>query len=123
MLFVNLPVREGPRTVCLDMGQEGPTVSGEAIFNRIGDSLGLPSSSFVVSHCGRPLSHLDRVPSSAFLDVYPKICGGGGDGGSTGAESRSCYLEMYQGKRKDKVRGHVSISLFPSSFQVRRDCP
>jgi hypothetical protein len=36
---------------------------------------------------------------------YPVLrCrGGGGDGGSTGAESRSCYLEMYRGKQNEKV--------------------
>ena len=33
-----------------------------------------------------------------------RLCGGGGDGGSTGAESRSSYLEMYREKRADKVR-------------------
>ncbi|GJP44621.1 hypothetical protein CLOM_g3994, partial [Closterium sp. NIES-68] len=29
--------------------------------------------------------------------------GGGGDGGATGAESRDCYLQMYAGRRPDKV--------------------
>lgn len=38
------------------------------------------------------------------LEVVPRLAGGGGDGGATGAESRSCYLEMYAGKKKDKVR-------------------
>ncbi len=37
------------------------------------------------------------------LQVLSRLRGGGGDGGSTGAESRSCYLEMYQGKKPDKV--------------------
>lgn len=33
-----------------------------------------------------------------------RLRGGGGDGGSTGAESRSSYLEMYMEKKVDKVR-------------------
>ena len=33
-----------------------------------------------------------------------RLRGGGGDGGSTGAESRSSYLEMYREKRDDKAR-------------------
>jgi hypothetical protein len=37
------------------------------------------------------------------VHVAARLLGGGGDGGSTGAESRSCYLEMYQGKKPDKV--------------------
>jgi hypothetical protein len=43
------------------------------------------------------------VPPCATLQLLPRLRGGGGDGGSTGAESRSCYLEMYLGKRADKV--------------------
>ncbi|EFJ45713.1 hypothetical protein VOLCADRAFT_63267, partial [Volvox carteri f. nagariensis] len=37
------------------------------------------------------------------LQLSYRLRGGGGDGGSTGAESRSCYLEMYLGKKADKV--------------------
>lgn len=44
------------------------------------------------------------VPPCATLQLVPRVRGGGGDGGSTGAESRSSYLEMYRGKRADKVR-------------------
>ena len=43
------------------------------------------------------------VTPGATLELLPRLCGGGGDGGSTGAESRSCYLEMYLGKKPDKV--------------------
>jgi hypothetical protein len=32
-----------------------------------------------------------------------RLRGGGGDGGSTGAESRSSYLEMYKERKDDKV--------------------
>lgn len=44
-----------------------------------------------------------RVGEGATLDFQGRLRGGGGDGGSTGAESRDCYLEMYKGKKRDKV--------------------
>lgn len=37
------------------------------------------------------------------IRVFGKLCGGGGDGGSTGAESRDAYLKMYQLPKADKV--------------------
>lgn len=43
------------------------------------------------------------VSAGATLAVTRRLRGGGGDGGSTGAESRSCYLEMYAEKKPDKV--------------------
>jgi hypothetical protein len=43
------------------------------------------------------------VANGATLSVVLRVRGGGGDGGSTGAESRSCYLEMYAEKKPDKV--------------------
>lgn len=44
-----------------------------------------------------------RMLPGATLDVQGPLRGGGGDGGSTGAESRSSYLEMYKQKKADKV--------------------
>ena len=41
--------------------------------------------------------------SGATVHLTGRLPGGGGDGGSTGAESRSCYLEMYAGKKTEKV--------------------
>jgi hypothetical protein len=38
------------------------------------------------------------------LDLHLRLRGGGGDGGSTGAESRSSFLEMYARKKTVKVR-------------------
>lgn len=38
-----------------------------------------------------------------FVSVHHKLIGGGGDGGSTGAESRSSFLEMYATKKAAKV--------------------
>lgn len=43
------------------------------------------------------------VTDGSTLTVSARLLGGGGDGGSTGAESRSCYLEMYAEKKPDKV--------------------
>ena len=38
------------------------------------------------------------------MQMHLRLRGGGGDGGATGAESRSSYLEMYMQKKPDKVR-------------------
>eukprot|EP00198_Chlamydomonas_reinhardtii_P006336 XP_001695672.1 predicted protein [Chlamydomonas reinhardtii] len=45
----------------------------------------------------------DFCSPSATLQLSYRLRGGGGDGGSTGAESRSCYLEMYAYKKVEKV--------------------
>ncbi|PNH09106.1 hypothetical protein TSOC_004289 [Tetrabaena socialis] len=51
----------------------------------------------------RPLADIPGLHPSATMTLSCRLRGGGGDGGSTGAESRSCYLEMYLGKKADKV--------------------
>lgn len=43
-----------------------------------------------------------------------RLRGAGGDGGSTGAESRSSYLEMYKEKKEEKVALPSMLSLSPS---------
>ena len=43
------------------------------------------------------------MPEEATLDVVPRLLGGGGDGGSTGAEDRAAYLAMYAGKKHDAI--------------------
>jgi hypothetical protein len=48
------------------------------------------------------------VTDGATLSISSRLRGGGGDGGSTGAESRSCYLEMYAERKPDKVRPAVT---------------
>eukprot|EP00884_Botryococcus_braunii_P009402 jgi/Botrbrau1/18463/Bobra.0072s0046.1 len=72
-------------------------------------SHGLPETSFWwFEHNGRrwpasvPASSQGVVPGCQ-LCLHARLRGGGGDGGSTGAESRSSYLEMYQDKKPDKV--------------------
>ena len=44
-----------------------------------------------------------QIADSSWLTAHMKVRGGGGDGGATGAESRSSYLEMYMSKKPDKV--------------------
>eukprot|EP00873_Tetraselmis_striata_P012128 jgi/Tetstr1/432392/TSEL_021789.t1 len=59
-------------------------------------------------HWGRPLRRGVRLaeaglPDGGNIEVAGTLRGGGGDGGSTGAESRSSYLEMYAPKKHEKV--------------------
>lgn len=44
-----------------------------------------------------------NIGHNSLIQLIPRICGGGGDGGATGAESRDCYLKMYAEKKPDKV--------------------
>ncbi|GLT85370.1 hypothetical protein SLE2022_035610 [Rubroshorea leprosula] len=44
-----------------------------------------------------------RIAPLSTLVLLPRLPGGGGDGGATGAESRDCYLNMYAEKKPDKV--------------------
>ena len=53
-----------------------------------------------LEHAGAPLHPLHTlaaagVSPSSTLAAHPRVRGGGGDGGSTGAENRAAYLEMY----------------------------
>ena len=43
------------------------------------------------------------APVAAAVNLSLRLRGGGGDGGSTGAESRSSYLEMYKERKEEKV--------------------
>jgi hypothetical protein len=59
-------------------------------------------------YCGKTLPETTSLAEAsiipcALLEILPRLAGGGGDGGSTGAESRSAYLAMYKGKQHDKV--------------------
>ena len=46
-----------------------------------------------------------------FIALHQRLRGGGGDGGSTGAESRSSFLEMYATKKVAKVIKEVLFEL------------
>lgn len=50
-----------------------------------------------------PLSHYAHLGAGSTVHLTSRLPGGGGDGGATGAESRSCYLEMYLERKPDKV--------------------
>ncbi|KAE8674396.1 NADP-dependent glyceraldehyde-3-phosphate dehydrogenase-like [Hibiscus syriacus] len=65
-------------------------------------------SSFYFALNGKPLSDSTILPTPEILhlstlSLLPRISGGGGDGGATGAESRDCYLKMYAEKKPDKI--------------------
>ena len=49
-----------------------------------------------------PLQIPQIAPLSTLI-LHSRLPGGGGDGGATGAESRDCYLHMYDEKKPDKV--------------------
>ena len=51
------------------------------------------------------------VRAGDFIALHQRLRGGGGDGGSTGAESRSSFLEMYATKKAAKVLVHLHQSL------------
>lgn len=90
-------------------------VDRNTTFGRIKLSL-LPSDiasqivdSLYFSINGKPLGDSSTLLSSgitkpfANLTLRVRALGGGGDGGSTCAESRDCYLNMYAVKKPDKV--------------------
>lgn len=65
-------------------------------------------SSFYFTLNGKPLSDdtnfsTSRIAPLSTLVLQSRLRGGGGDGGSTCAESRDCYLKMYAEKKPDKV--------------------
>uniref|UniRef100_A0A803MKU3 Ubiquitin-like domain-containing protein n=1 Tax=Chenopodium quinoa TaxID=63459 RepID=A0A803MKU3_CHEQI len=43
------------------------------------------------------------IAANSTINLHFKLLGGGGDGGSTCAESRDCYLKMYAEKKPEKV--------------------
>ncbi|CAM0913120.1 unnamed protein product [Alopecurus aequalis] len=83
------------------------TVASNLPVSHLLRSLPLPSSSFYLTSDGRPLAPsapVASLPPSGSLQLRLRaLRGGGGDGGSTCAESRDCYLSMYLGKKPDKA--------------------
>ncbi|KAF2596872.1 hypothetical protein F2Q68_00007919 [Brassica cretica] len=90
----------------LDPSQSALTLSG--LTSLFESSQRQSLSNFCVALDGKPLNASTRIqvsnlPSVSMLALYPRLVGGGGDGGATGAESRDCYLNMYAEKKPDKV--------------------
>ncbi|MQL96884.1 hypothetical protein Taro_029565 [Colocasia esculenta] len=68
----------------------------------------LTLDSFYFSSGGKALADSSTLSAAGIapfstLALRPRLSGGGGDGGATGAESRDCYLNMYATKKPDKV--------------------
>ena len=59
------------------------------------------------------------MQSGSVLQLLHRLRGGGGDGGATGAESRSSYLEMYMDKKPDKVHMFRAV-VFGDTFCAYR---
>ncbi|KAF8102544.1 hypothetical protein N665_0198s0244 [Sinapis alba] len=101
-IFVKSPYHQQSVALQLDPSQSVLTLSGLT-------SLLEPSlSDFSLALDGKPLNGSTRIqvsnlPSVSMLTLHPRLRGGGGDGGATGAESRDCYLKMYAEKKPDKV--------------------
>lgn len=101
-VFVRFPSAESLRAVFVS-----PLDPVSTIFTKIGSGE-IHDRSLCLRCNGRTLSvrasfQSAGVSRDAVIELLPRLLGGGGDGGSTGAESRSAYLEMYRGKRHDKV--------------------
>ena len=61
-----------------------------------------------LAHAGRVCTEESSLAASGLregsvVQMCVRVRGGGGDGGSTGAESRSSFLEMYARKKPAKV--------------------
>ncbi|CAA7032375.1 unnamed protein product [Microthlaspi erraticum] len=90
----------------LDPSQSVLTLSG--LTSLLESSQRNSLSDFFVALDGKLLNGSTRIqvsnlPSVSMLTLYPRLRGGGGDGGATGAESRDCYLKMYAEKKPDTV--------------------
>ncbi|GFH15535.1 ubiquitin-like domain-containing protein [Haematococcus lacustris] len=81
----------------------------KALRSRVAQLLpGSTAEDLVLTHRGRCLRDNESLLEAGLVQgstlfLSTRLVGGGGDGGSTGAESRSCYLEMYLNKKPDKV--------------------
>ena len=58
---------------------------------------------------------LERLSPRASPRACLRLRGGGGDGGATGAESRSSYLEMYKTQKPGEVRALLLRTAGPVS--------
>ncbi|CAL9244031.1 unnamed protein product [Arabidopsis halleri] len=106
-IFVKSPDCQQVFALQLDPSQSVLTLSG--ITSLLESSSQRKSlSDFSVALDGKLLNgstriQVSKLPSVSMLTLFPRLRGGGGDGGATGAESRDCYLNMYAEKKPDKV--------------------
>ncbi|KAG8367572.1 hypothetical protein BUALT_Bualt16G0085800 [Buddleja alternifolia] len=85
---------------------ENANPSPNLILQRLKSALtSIPYDSLFFTVNGKPLSLLQNSKIAPFstLTLHLRCHGGGGDGGSTCAESRDCFLNMYAVKKPDKV--------------------
>ena len=96
------------QTVALQLDPSQSVLTLSALTSFLESSQRQSLSDFSVAINEKPLNASTRIqvsnlPSVSMLALYPRLLGGGGDGGATGAESRDCYLNMYAEKKPDKV--------------------
>ncbi|RID74058.1 hypothetical protein BRARA_B01175 [Brassica rapa] len=96
------------QTVALQLDPSQSVLTLSALTSLLESSQRQSLSDFSVALNEKPLNASTRIKASnlppvSMLAVYPRLLGGGGDGGATGAESRDCYLNMYAEKKPDKV--------------------
>ncbi|CAN8301453.1 unnamed protein product [Cochlearia groenlandica] len=105
-ILVKFPYYQHSVALQLDPSQSVLTLRGLASLLESSHRKSL--SDFSLSLDGKLLNVSTRIqvsnlPSVSTLALHPRLRGGGGDGGATGAESRDCYLKMYAEKKPDKV--------------------
>ncbi|AED96988.1 unnamed protein product [Arabidopsis thaliana] len=105
-IFVKSPDCQKVVALQLDPAQSLLTLSG--ITSLLESSQRISFSACSITLDGKLLNgstriQVSKLPSVSMLTLFPRLRGGGGDGGATGAESRDCYLNMYAEKKPDKV--------------------
>ncbi|KAL0735048.1 hypothetical protein Bca4012_011258 [Brassica carinata] len=105
-IFVKSPYQQQSVALQLDPTQSVLTLSN--LTSLLEPTHRRSLSDFSFSLDGKPLNASTRIQVSnlspvSMLTLHPRLRGGGGDGGATGAESRDCYLKMYAEKKPDKV--------------------
>ncbi|KNA07067.1 hypothetical protein SOVF_175300 [Spinacia oleracea] len=95
------------RTLTLNPNQTWADLKNHLPFFNSSSSSSSTSEIGFFSFNGKRLDEFTTVGSSGIaqnstVNLHFKLLGGGGDGGSTCAESRDCYLNMYAERKPDK---------------------